>query len=707
MKQTFRLSPIALALSMSLPAMAQSAASPVPVLPEVKVVAAPQDDAAALTVLSASDATQLLAEQPGYSVAAGGGVSGLPVLNGFVDDRLKVSIDGMEITSACANHMNSPLSYVPPQRVGSIKALAGITPVSLGGDSIGGSIVVQSPEPVFAVPGAGLYTEGGFSAGTRSVNDSLSVGWDATVASDSLSLGYAGSYNRGHSYKDGKGDKVLASMYESNNQQLTLAARGDERRLTLRVGDQRIPFQGYPNQYMDMTGNHAVFANLAYAGDFAWGKLDAKAYWQDTEHEMGFFTAEKTGTMPMNTHGRNFGYTLAAEIPLAGEDMLRVGHEYHRFLLDDWWPPVAGSMMMGPQTYANINGGSRDRLAFYAEWEGRLAERWQGLFGVRDEIVKTDTGNVQPYGTGMMSAADVNAANAFNARSHDKRDNNLDLTALLRFEPDASRRYEFGFARKTRSPNLYERYAWGRGTMAMTMTNWFGDGNGYVGDIDLKPEVANTLSATVDWHDAAQQRWNVRLSPYYSRVENYIDTDVIGTFHPYNVSSADGNLLRFANHDAELYGVNLSWKLPLGGAVESSGWGEFRFSGKASLTRGKRTDGGDLYRMMPFNVLLALEQSKGKWLNTLETRLVAAKSRVDANRLEPQTAGYALVNLRTHYRLNAGTTLTAGISNLFDRNYADPMGGVYLSGLKADGAGPLAALPGYGRSFDAGLSIRF
>jgi hypothetical protein len=44
--------------------------------------------------------------------------------------------------------------------------------------------------------------------------------------------------------------------------------------------------------------------------------------------------------------------------------------------------------------------------------------------------------------------------------------------------------------------------------MAMTMTNWFGDGNGYVGNIDLKPEVAHTLSATADWHsEDSEGRW--------------------------------------------------------------------------------------------------------------------------------------------------------------------------------------------------------
>lgn len=100
-----------------------------------------------------------------------------------------------------------------------------------------------------------------------------------------------------------------------------------------------------------------------------------------------------------------------------------------------------------------------------------------------------DTGTVQPYSPmpGMMNPDPAFAA-AFNARDRSRHDNNFDFTALARLQPDPTATYELGLARKTRSPNLYERYTWGRSIMDMTMIGWFGDGNGYVGDPDLKPE---------------------------------------------------------------------------------------------------------------------------------------------------------------------------------------------------------------------------
>ncbi|PHV31120.1 TonB-dependent receptor [Janthinobacterium sp. BJB312] len=688
--------PILISLAIAMPAVAQTRTEQV--LPEMKVIVTAIGDG----YRPAADTALMLSSTPGYSVAAGGGVSGLPVVNGFADDRIKIRIDGMELTSACANHMNAPLSYIDPQQVQRIKLIAGVTPVSAGGDSIAGTIEVQSNAPVFAQPGAGLLTQGSFAVSGRSVNNSVATSVNASAASDMLSIGYSGAYTRGHSYEDGHGNKVLASMYESINQSIVLAAKRDGQQLTLRAGVQHIPYQGFPNQYMDMTDNHGQFANLAYKGEFGWGVLDARAYWQQTDHEMGFFSPERKGSMPMITHGRNTGYALMASLPMsAGE--LRLGQEWHGFLLDDYWPAVPGSMMMGPRTYLNINDGKRDRTVLFGEMETRHDARWTSVLGLRGESVRMDAGDVQSYGTNMMNMPDLMAAKAFNARSRSQRDTNIDASAQATFTPDLASSYEFALARKVRSPNLYERYSWGRGSMAMTMTNWFGDGNGYVGDIDLKPETAYTAAFTADWHGGGEEGWFLRVNPYYSKVDNYIDVDVLASFHPYMKMGANGNLLRFANHDAKLYGANLAWQLPL---ASSARWGRFMATGNAAYTRGKRSDGGDLYRMMPFNALLAVEHKLGAWSSRIETKIVARKDKVDARRFEPETGGYALVNLRSSVALNKMASLSAGVSNLFNRVYADPLGGVYLSGLKANG-GALQALPAEGRSIDLGLQLKF
>ena len=679
--------------------------------PKLKVIVSALGESWLQRPTGPSDAALLLSATPGYSVAQAGGVSGLPFINGLGDDRLKIRIDGMELSSACANHMNAPLSYLDPTQVGRIEVLAGVTSVSAGGDSIGGTITVKSVAPAFADRAENaenadnaenankLRTTGRITLSGRSNGEAVNGGVSAGIASDSMSFGYSAAYARGHSYEDGNGNRVLGSLYESINQSAVFAVRDQDQQLTVRAGVQHIPYQGFPNQYMDMTDNTGKFANADYVRRFGWGALEANLYWQRTDHEMGFFSPERPGAMPMVTHGRNIGYALKATLPISEALKLRLGQEYHTFRLEDFWPAISGSMMMGPQTYVNINHGQRDRIALYGEAETMHNAQWTSLLGARWESVRMDAGDVQPYSTSMMNADDAAAAIAFNARDRHQRDGNLDLTALARYEVSASTTLELAAARKTRSPNLYERYSWGRGAMAMTMTNWFGDGNGYVGNIDLKPETAYTLAFTAHWHGGqGAQAWYVKLNPWFNRVQDYIDVDVLGGFNPYMAMNAEGALLRFANHDAKLYGANLSWSAPVAAGLA--------FSGNVAYTRGKRIDGGDLYHIMPLNALLTLEHSSGAWTHQVEAKLVARKHDADLRRLEPETGGYGLLNVRSNYQLQKNLRLSAGVSNLLDKLYADPMGGVYLSGLQRQG-GALQPLPGYGRSLDIGLTLTF
>lgn len=659
-----------------------------------------------------ADTATLLKDAPGVSLYTGGGASSLPAIHGLNDDRIKTLVDGMEITSACANHMNPPLSYIDPGNVGSVEVIAGITPVSLGGDSIGGTIAVDSAAPAFAEPGADTLREARLSSFYHSQGDAAGASLSATLADDTYSLGYSGAIQHANSYSDGHGDKVRSTQYATRNHALTLATRSAADRFTLKLGQQRIPYQGYVNQYMDMVDNRSNFINLRYQHEFAWGDLDTRVYWQDVKHKMDFFSAEKTGNMPMRTHGRDIGYALKLELPRSQQQTLRLGHDFHRFTLDDYWPPVAGSLMMSPNTYENINNGRRDRFGVFAEWESQWNPRWTTLLGVRDDLVKTDTNDVQPYNwlnpipMGMMGMAnpDAPAAVAFNALNRSRSDNHVDLTALARYTADATATYEFGYARKTRSPNLYERYSWGRGTMAMTMIGWFGDANAYVGNPDLKPETAHTLSATASWHDAAQSQWEIKITPYFTYVKDYIDVDNIGTFHPLMAMQVTRPVLQFVNHDAELYGADLSFRSVL---WNGSRFGRGSLKGTAGWTRGVRTGSGtSLYHIMPLNLRTAVEQNVAAWTNTLELQWVGRKSHVDPLHYEAKTASYALVNLRTAYDWKA-VRLELGVSNLFDRFYYLPLGGVDYADWKAEGGiGQLGSVPGPGRSFDVAITLK-
>lgn len=725
------------------------------VLPEIVVKAAKPGtmdgppgesklDAATLQGLrpATSDTASLLRDLPGISLYGAGGLSSLPSIRGLADDRLRIKVDGMDLVAACPNHMNSPLSYIDPGAVASASVYSGASPVSVGGDSIGGSIVVASAGPAFARSGQGPLLKGEAGLFYRSNGNAFGGHLSATVASEQFSFNYTGSSAQSGNYRAGDDfktyrftgraghlldrDEVGSTAYGAVNQAVTLAWKGDADQIEFRYGRQHIPVENYPNQRMDMTDNTSDQYSLAWTGRHDWGTLKTRAHYEHTRHEMDFgedkrfwyapgspgaqdgtpcspISSSCAAGMPMYTEGKNAGVSVAADIVLNASDLLKVGAELQVYRLDDGWPPAGANMW--PGTFWNIRNGARDRYAAFGEWEARHSAQWTSIVGLRHETVKMDAGDVRGYNT--AAGPTLADAAAFNAQSRDKTDRNWDFSALARYAPDATQTYEAGLAQKTRSPSLYERYTWSTWSMAAVMNNFVGDGNGYVGDIDLKPEVAHTLSLAADWHDADAKTWNLRASPFYSHVRDFIDARCL-------TACPDGqfNVLQYVNASARLYGFDVSGKMLL---ARTQAYGDFTLSGVVNYVRGENRDtGDDLYNIMPLNARLALTQNRGRWRNTVEGQFVAAKDNVSNVRNEMETDGYSLFNVRSSYEWKQAR-LDVGIENLFDKFYSLPLGGAYLGQGTTMAINPPASnypqwgtpVPGMGRSVYVGIGMAF
>jgi iron complex outermembrane receptor protein len=423
---------------------------------------------------------------------------------------------------------------------------------------------------------------------------------------------------------------------------------------------------------------------------------------------MDLLSSERSGKMPMYTRSDESGYNIKSSFELSKISSLSLGSDFNHYRLNDWWPSLPGvTMMMGPRTFESIKNGKRDRLGFFAESESFWTNDFSTLVGLRTDFVSMDTGDVKGYNETDNLPAD---SAAFNSRSHKKTDNNIDATFLSKLKLSANFDTEFGLARKTRSPNLYERYAWagtvtdptnmmdmasmGAG-MDMSMINWFGDGNGYVGNINLKPEVAHKVSASFIAHDEDKKDWEVKLTPYYSDINNFIDADFLG-------SSMGRNYLKFANHDAVIFGSDFSSKSKV---LTNENFGDLNLLVIASYTRGYRKDGkAELYHIMPLNGKIALQHSMKRWTTDLVTHLVDKKDQVNNLRAEPKTGKYALVDLGTSYQVNQLVRVEVSVTNIFDADYALPLGGVDVVNYSLSSKTPVM---GMGRSINTALSVDF
>ena len=761
----YRIRPLAAAMAVAFSSLAAQHAVAQSTLNEVVVSASKIRDAATPQQIGAAeiaaqhaitrDTAALLRDVPGVSLYGAGGVSSLPVIHGLADDRLRITVDGMDFIASCPNHMNPPLSYLDPTNVAKIKVFAGISPVSVGGDSIGGAIVVETAAPQFAAPGQGTLAKGEVGAFFHSNNKAQGGNLSATLATENISVSYTGAMAKADNYTAGGDfkrwtstgrightlalDEVGSTAYESRTHTLGFAVRGGNHLVEAKFGYQDVPYQLYPNQRMDMLDNEQKRVNLRYLGQYDWGMFEARAYHEQVDHFMDFgadkrywygngapptgsggsnaengFPCSPVGTstcaagMPMYSASKTTGINLKADVDLGTNDLLRIGALYQHYTLNDCWP--ASGANMAPNTFDNINDGKRNRLGAFAEWERRIGKQWTTLVGARYERVETDAGTVRGYST--TATNQTIDANAYNARDRNRTDNNVDLTALARYTPNNMTDVEFGLARKVRSPNLYERYTWSTWGMAALMNNFVGDGNGYVGNMDLKPEKAYTASFTFDWH-AADRSWEFKATPYYTHVDDYIDAVRCNNSTTCASPNATANnrfvTLQYANQSARLYGLDLSGRMPLA----KTGLGEFGLRGLMNYTKGENRDtGGNLYNIMPLNGKVALTHQYGSWSNAVELVGVAGKNDTSSVRNEVHTAGYSLTHLRTSYTWK-NVRVDLGVVNLFDRFYYLPLGGAYTGqGTTMSATGTYSpaygiAVPDMGRSIYAGLNIKF
>jgi len=221
------------------------------------------------------------------------------------------------------------------------------------------------------------------------------------------------------------------------------------------------------------------------------------------------------------------------------------------------------------------------------------------------------------------------------------------------------------------------------------MNNFVGDGNGYIGNLDLEPEKAYTVSATVDWH-ATDRGWVLKATPFYTRVADYIDAircEQGAACTPTNATTTDKFVvLQYVNQSARLYGLDLSGHVPLA----KNDWGEFGLTGLLNYTNGKNRDTGDeFYNIMPLNAKVALTHRLGGWDGAVEVVGAMAKDDTSDVRNEIKTAGYGLANLRGSYSWKHAR-VDVGVENLFDRFYLDRNYGGYFSHLDPVTLDPLS-----------------
>lgn len=638
--------------------------------------------------LRSADSAALVRKLPGAAVVRNGPQTGIVQLRGLSGDRVAVRVDGMTITPACPNHMDPPLHYAAAGAGDLIDLYAGISPVSVGGDHIGGALSFDRPDPVFA-DAAALLFRGKLGASFSGSQDAAMATTDLTLAQGDGAFQYRGSAASADDLRYA-GGTVAGSAYENTRHEIIGAWRTRGGYITLDAGFSATRDAGTPALPMDMIKDDAWKFGLTQKEKFEWGSLESRLYVHDIDHLMDNHTMRPSPMPPAGmameapSSSRDYGWRSDVILP-RGKTKFRTGIDFHANEFEAGQVAIASGMKR--DTFHN---NQRNRAGGYIDWEQQWTAQWSTRIGLRGDVVSSDADAVSnqilppPPAARAMILADQNA---FNSADRSFTDAMAGAAAAVSFDPDEHTTLELAFALKSRAPSLVERYLW----TPLSASAGLADGRTYLGNLDLDPETSFQIGLGLEKRG---EKWNVELTPFYQTVDDYIQGMPLA-----RLDAAGQAVLQYQNIErAELYGFEIAGSYAINPA--------FTIESSISHVRGKnRQTGDDLYRIAPLRGIIDLAYRHESWEGHLELVWADAQNRVSELQGEPPSPGHALLNLRLAKRFAESLRVEVGIENLLDKRYAEHLGGVNrVSG------GDLAVgerIPGAGRFAYSSVSWEF
>lgn len=655
------------------------------------------------------DLAGLMARFPGGGVAANGRLSGQMQHRGLFGARMAVRVDGMYINPAGPNWMDPPLHYMPNTLIESFQVLRGGATVGAG-DSLGGHVTVRSKRARFT-DGDRAEHQADLSVMARGVDDGHSVGAMVGLANRRHRANFTFSRDDGGDRDAGDG-AVAASRYDRDTHGFSWGLRLGRHELGLDYRRINTGETGTPSLPLDISYYHTDLGRLFWKSLWRGVEWDATLYFNDVRHDMTNYRLR-----PAPDFDNIPGPDSAKLPPFRGADRRRVdvGSDGAGLSLAASFDWLRGAFTLGLEAHqaehwstvrdpdaaaffvTNFNDSQTDKWALFAEWRGEVAPRWRAASGLRYNLVRASTGAVDALPAQLAARGTANAItegarrlrDRFNAADRNRTDRNFDAFVEIGYALNERVELVLGAAQKTRSPGYIERYTW----LPLEINAGLGDGNNYVGDPELDPEISRGIEAGLDWNGDSFS-FEPRL--FYRRISDYIQGAPVAGVCDYASDGAinsDGEALvcvsrlangdespkQFANVDAKIYGFDARFGYHL-----DARW---TLDGVVSLVRGRRRDTGDnLYRIAPPRLTLGLERRDGMSGLRLETVLVQrqdklARSLLDADNLGGRldtgdVPGYALVNLLySRAWPRHGLRLGAGVENLLDKDYADALSG--------------------------------
>lgn len=637
----------------------------------------------------AADSGELLKQLAGANTNKNGSLTSIAQYRGMYGDRININIDAMNMTSGGPNAMDAPLHYAPASLISSLSIHRGIAPVSAAQQAIGGAIVIDTKQGEFS-NNKNWQVNGEVNAAYSSVNNANNINVISAVANDKHKIFISALTQSADDYQFPDG-KVKPSGYERERLESGYAFENLQHAFSLQFTDNKTDDAGTPALPMDIDTIYSQFIRSTYRFNIEAMEINLKLGITDIEHSMNNYKLREAMN-PLKLR-ENFATANAEDLKLSlkfdtQNGFISTGIDYHNSEHNSDISDPSNNMFF----IENFNAVENSISGLFIETQQQLTHTILLDAGLRNNYVQSNAGIIDSS-MAMMPAV-KKLRDDFNNAQRMQSDNNIDAVLKLSFNTSHHWNFHTAIAQKTRSASYQERYLW----LPLQSTGGLADGFNYIGNIELKPEIARELELGFDWNTAS-----TFISPriYGRKIDNYIQGIPTENTQAIMVSNAMGNAnppLEFSNVEAVIMGFDMPWHHNF-----NEHWA---LHGSFNMVRGERRDIDDnLYRIAPDNMRLAADYTINQYSFSLEAVAYNKQQRVAKSNNEKESSAYELLNAYFHYAINDDIKLISGIENLLDKNYQAHLGGTNRA--KGNDVAIGARLPGLGRNLFAKVNWQF
>lgn len=596
------------------------------------------------------DLAAILSSQlPAAALTRKGPLAGDIVLRGFTRDNVVITVDDNQTFCACPNRMDPPAFHVSSQQIEAVSVRTGPFSVDQGG-SVGGAIAVRTSPPS-GEPMGRLY---GYYGSFDYFATGITGGYPFSDNLNGLGGFY---YQRGGVYEDGDGvrftqlpgtnyqpqffDETAFEVYTAEVK--TAYTLDNDATVTINYAFQDAQDVFYPGLQMDAPSDTMNRASIVFQLPV---ELDIA---DEIEASIGFSHVDHDMRDSFRTSVNNMGGAFAARgyfMRTQAESLFLSGRlEFNKVLADDahlrygidikrrYWD---ANNIIGNQTNDLLPDTVNDSAGIWSVYERRSGV-WAFETGARFDLGRSEANQDISFLQGVRGT-DTNERNdilpsAYGLISRELT-NSLDAYAGV------------GFA--SRMPDPQERYM--NLNRPMANPDW-------VGNPDLNPVRNLEVQGGLQWNS---EHVDARISAFHAWVFDYI--------YLAQLNVAPGGATSYDNIDARIYGVSADagWNLSDQLRLETGlAWQE-----GVKESRPVNSTNDVLGEVPPlrarFAAILAHEDFSAK----AECQFQEDYDRVDPDLGEEPIDGWFVLNLAASYRFTEKLSLSAGVDNVFDTNYA-------------------------------------